>query len=368
MKRLWMIPFVLLLALSACAGPEPSPDATPAITPTATVAPAVTPVPQPSETDVRTDIPAVEPAAADTAVNSGRTLVEDANSVYYLSPWYDEAGVSRNGLYRIGRTDGSAVLIAQDVSCLALYEGKVCYATGEMVEYNIVYNTVYRYDPVSGSVAQLFQCDKNIYKLAVYEAQIYYSADPEPESDQTFDSSLYRCGMDGGDEVLLAENAHIFGIEGDQIFFTSGSLGDGTPVFACSLDGTNAREIVPWTYWENFEVHGGTLYYIGEGDSLTLYDISSGAQTPLSGYYNFALLGQYVVAQGDALDAYDTRTGEIYRLLDMDAYWEDGWTYLHTGDGDVYLSAESDDGAFVLYRLVIEDGRASLAPIAHAEP
>lgn len=364
MKRIIALaPALLLAALCACSRPGAQSSAAPSATP---IAPSASVSAAPSGFALSANVPDVDLSSGAAAINSGFTLYEDSDSVYFLSPWHTGASsADTNRLYRIAKADGSAAAIAQDVSCLTLSGGKIYYASGVAVDYVLTCNTVFCYDPATAAVTQLFATDQNIYRIAIYGDQVYYAADAYPTIGDGFDSDLFRCALDGTGETMLADLADIFCIDSETIYYTSGNYDNGTPVFACALDGGSPHTVAEKAASESFAVRGSMLYYL-TGEGLAMQNLTTGAAVTLPGYYDFALLGQYLLAQGDTLDAYDTDTGVTYRLAALDTFWDSGWTYLHAGDLCAYFSAEADDGSFSLYRLDIANGSASLRAFAQA--
>lgn len=383
MKRFAALALTLLLCLlPACTGlgvPDPTVTAMPASTPSPTTTVTPTPALVPSPTILPTHdayIPDVVTIDDEPAFNSARDLFEDATYVYTLSPWYfDETGETEEGhntLYRIRKVDGVADAIAQDVCGLTMSGGKLYYSTGEMAEYKIIFNSVYCFDTATGETSLVFHSKDDIYHIVVYDGRIYYSADPDPKMDREFYSDLFSRNMDGGNRKLVVEEPDSFCIYRNTLYYMSGAYGvDGTPIFQCDLSGRHIRQIVEWaeTYYWDFEVCNGKLIYAtysydNDYDVLILQDLDTGEQTVYPGYSDFALLGQYVVVLGDALDAIDIRTGQIYRLAPYDKAWGEYYTRLYSGDGCVYIRVDDEDGGFTLHRLTIEDGSANIALVA----
>ena len=365
MKRFVSLTLILLLmtaALGACTG---NPDASPTPSPTPTASPSA--APETSGITYSTDIPDVSAEVIDAALCSRRVLYEDADNIYFQSPWYaDGLGIDRNGLYCFGKADGSIALIAEDVSCITLSDGDIYYASGEFGEYEVVYNTVSRYDTETSAVTAMFTHTQGIYGLAVFGGQFYYTADVTPDADDDFTTGLYRCAPDGSEETLIAEDAYSFCINENGIWYMPYGSGNGAPIFKCGLDGSSAAQVVEDASLYHFEVSGDMLIYTAT--TLMLRSLFSGVQTTLPDYDDFALLGQYIVLQGEALDAYDAAESKTYRLAELDQYWALGWTHLHTGSGCAYLSAEMDGGSFALYRIDIADGETSLTLVGQSEP
>lgn len=382
MKRFAALALTLLLCLlPACTGlgvPDPTVTAMPASTPSPTTTVTPTPALVPSPTILPTHdayIPDVVTIDDEPAFNSARDLFEDATYVYTLSPWYfddtSENDEGHNTLYRIRKADGNAVAIEQDVCGLTMSGGKLYYSTGEMAEYKIIFNSVYCFDTATGETSLVFHGKDDIYNIVVYDGRIYYSADPEPEMEREFYSDLFSRNMDGGNRKLVVEEPDSFCIYRDTLYYMSGAYGDGTPIFQCDSNGGHVREIVDWVSgaWY-FETCDNMLIYSSYTDeintiiSLILHNLDTGEQTVYPGYSDFALLGQYVVVLGDALDAIDIRTGQIYRLAPYDKAWGEYYTRLYSGDGCVYIRVDDEDGGFTLHRLTIEDGSANIALVA----
>jgi len=364
MKRFLSLLLVLLLifALGACSKSS-DPSSTPSSTPTVSPSSA----PETSGASYSTGIPDVSLANVRIAPFSNRSLYEDSGSIYFLSPWYlNASGVDCNGLYRFSKADGSAELIARNVSCMAMSEGSVYYASGEMGEYEVVCDTVSRFDPATGETAAMFTLARNIRGLAVADGQFYYTADPTPDVQDKLATDLYRCAPDGSEETLIADGGYTFSIDGSSIYYMPYGEGDGGPIMKCGIDGSNPAKVVEEASLYHFEISNGTLIYTRK--TLTLRSLFSGSETTLPDYDDFALLGQFILLQGEALDARDLSTGSAYRLEELYAYWMYGWTYLHTGDGNAYLSAETDDGSFELYRIDIAGGDTALTLVGQAEP
>lgn len=356
-----LLAIFVILALTACSNPGAS--TSPTLTPTATDSA----VPETSGVDYSTEIPDVSMEGVSIAPFSNRSLYEDADSIYFLSPWYlDGSGVDHNGLYRFSKADGSATLIAQDVACMAMSGGSVYFASGQMGEYEVVCGSVSQYDTATGVTTLLFTHTQNIYGLVVVDGQIYYTADQTPDVPDALATSLFTCAADGSAETLIADSAYSFCIDGSSFYYMPFGEGEGGPIMKSGLDGSNPAQVVAKASLYHFEISGGTLIYTKK--SLTQRDLFSGNETELPDYDDFALLGQFIVLQGEALDARDLTTGSSYRLEDLYTYWMYGWTNLHTGDGNAYLSAETDDGSFELYRIDIANGDAVLTLVGQAQP
>lgn len=378
MKRYALIALMLAVCLlAACAQPDTSPSPTAAATPSAKTTPVPTATPSPTTVatlaPVASDVPSAE-ADDEPAINANRTLYEDADSIYYLSPWYAYVDfVMHNGLYRISKADGSAAILASNVSCLYLSDESLYYATCEASATEAVCNTVCRYDTATGKTKTLFTQSADICLLAVYGDQLYYTANPNPGEGE-FYSDIYRCDFDGRGATTVMASGYSFAFHGGMLYCTLVTEGDFVPLLATRLGACDVQEpeLTPQNESDNFEVNSGALCYYGGG--LSLYDVGSDKTRAVLNDCSapgFAILGQYVLylsgAQGgDALSAADTATGETYLLAPLSEYLAQGDLALHTGNSGAYLSANDGAGSFALWRIAIEDGHASITPVAEA--
>lgn len=373
MKKMMLVVLVLLLSLTACQSAPVMVQTAPAATsvhssnvsPSAADTPSPSPSPSPDASASALPSPAptislLPAAVSNTVANSNYTLYEDGNYIYFLNT-NDEIQAD---LFRIDKKTGNVTKITdKDCSCFTVCKG-IVYYTELSKPHAGHWNVIKSYDPSTNIMKTVKELDYNIYNMAAYGNKLYFSYNPK-KTDEPY-SDLYVIGLDGTGMERVAKDVYTFCINKDVVYYTESSHDDLAVVDRINFDGSGKKQLVEADDW-----------YFDFGDNKLFYDTGyidfSTGKSKKMGYNEFALFGHCLIYDDYSVSgkketcnfhSYDLSSGQRNELTTIKDIDVSSTGNLHAANDCVYYSVVKDSGSFDLYRLVIENGEASINMIA----
>lgn len=364
MKKYILFLIILILILTSCASvPTVTVTILPSVTTTPTEQSVMPPVipPQteastskePSVLVPDTDKTDIFKSTGEFIANSNYTLYEDEKYIFYLN----QNDTKDRYLYRIAKHTGDVVQITdKDCSCFTVNNGIVYYT--ELSEPNEGYwNVIKSYNPSTNKKRTVKKFNYSIASMAAYNNKIYFSY--FPKNSEASVSNLYVMDFDGTGMKEIKVNVNTFCIYRDDIYYTGCDYSDGAPLRKCNFDGNDNKEIKDWIDGY-FDIGDNRLFY-----ESGFIDLANGESLDMV-YDKFAPLGQYLIYNDYTwkvdkgicyFHLYDFNSKETVNLIQIEVV---SGHSLHPTKDNVYFSITNNDNSFDLYRLIIENGKASI--------